>query len=380
MKYIVRITSVMALAFLLGCNSQKNKGEHSHDGGETHSHSKNSFSNMTHYFGAYNLEDEEYGTKTKVTLTKDARVMVTNALPNHKTGEFPNPGNPNTISAQNNTYSFPLNPKYTGKATWAREPGIALNGIKFEPGTAEVVECDTGENYRVEALQDVIDLGLDFNHAHVQPTGAYHYHGTPTSVIEEFDAGEDLVHAGFAHDGFPMYYSKSGKFKPSYKAIDGNREGEDCTYENPHQSIDISVGGHHDGTFTSDFEYVEGYGDLDECNGITINGKYMYLVTAEFPYISRCLMGDYEEARPQGGGQRPRGGQGQRPNATELISKMDTNKDGKLSKDEVKGPLSEHFSKVDSDKDGFITKEELEKGQNQNGQRPQGGRPQGGRN
>jgi len=380
MKYIVRITNVMALAFLLGCNSQKNKEEHSHDGGETHSHSTKSFSNSTHYFGAYDLEDEQYGTKTKVTLTKDARVMVTNALPNHKTGKFPNQGNPNTISAQNKTYSFPLNPKYTGKAIWAREPGVALNGIKFEPGTAEVVVCDTGENYRVEALQNVIDLGLDFNHAHVQPTGAYHYHGTPTSVIEDFDTGEDLVHIGFAHDGFPMYYSKSGKYKPSYKALDGNREGEECTYDNPHQSMDISVGGHHDGTFTSDFEYVEGYGDLDECNGITINGKYMYLVTSQFPYISRCLMGDYEEARPQGGGRGPGRGQGQQPSATDLISQMDANKDGKLSKDEVKGPLSQHFSKVDLDKDGFITKEELEKGQNQNRQRPQGGRPQGGRN
>ena len=37
--------------------------------------------------------------------------------------------------------------------------------------------------------------------------------------------------------------------------------------------MDISVGGHHDGAFTSDFEYVDGYGDLDECNGITVTGK-----------------------------------------------------------------------------------------------------------
>jgi len=378
MKHLNKVIGLIALSILFICNSCKGANEHSHDGSREHSHAAESASKD--YFGAYDLEDEQYGTKTKVTLTKDARVMVTNALPNHKTGKFPNQGNPNRISAQNKTYSFPLNPKYTGKAIWAREPGVALNGIKFEPGTAEVVVCDTGENYRVEALQNVIDLGLDFNHAHVQPTGAYHYHGTPTSVIEDFDTGEDLVHIGFAHDGFPMYYSKSGKYKPSYKALDGNREGEECTYDNPHQSMDISVGGHHDGTFTSDFEYVEGYGDLDECNGITINGKYMYLVTSQFPYISRCLMGDYEEARPQGGGRGPGRGQGQQPSATDLISKMDANKDGKLSKDEVKGPLSQHFSKVDLDKDGFITKEELEKGQNQNKQRPQGGRPQGGRN
>ena len=151
---------------------------------------------------------------------------------------------PNTITSQDKSYIFPINPKKSGKAQWVREPGVALNGIKFEPGTAEVVVCDTGENYRVEALQDVIDLGLDFNHAHVQPTGAYHYHGTPTSVIEDFDTGADLVHVGFAHDGFPMYFSKSGKYKPSFKLLEGDREGEDCTYTT-HKTIDISVGGHH---------------------------------------------------------------------------------------------------------------------------------------
>lgn len=376
MKQIHKFFGIILVSFLLACNGHKGTSKHSHDRGEAHSHITESSVESHNYFEAYGLEDKTYGTKTKMTLTKDARIMVTNALPNHKTGKFPNQGNPNAISAQNNTYSFPLNPKYTGKATWSREPGVALNGIKFEPGTAEVVECDTGENYRVEALQDVIDLGLDFNHAHVQPTGAYHYHGTPTSVIDEFDAGEDLVHVGFAHDGFPMYYSKSGKYKPSYKALDGNREGEDCTYENPHQSMDLSIGGHHDGTFTSDFEYVEGSGDLDECNGITINDNYMYLVTNEFPYVGRCLMG--ETADEQQG--PPNGEQGQRPSITDLMHLMDANKDGKLSKDEVKGPLSDEFSEIDKNKDGFISKEELEDGSNQGQQEPKGRKLRGGRN
>ena len=374
MKQIHKFFGVILISLLLACNGQKGTSEHSHDGGEAHSHSHSNIAR--NYFGAYDLEDENFGTKTKVTLTEDERIMVTNALPNHKTGAFPNQGNPNTISAQNNTYSFPLHPKYTGKATWSREPGVALNGIKFEPGTAEVVVCDTGENYRVEALQDVIDLGLDFNHAHVQPTGAYHYHGTPTSVIDVFDNGEDMVHIGFAHDGFPMYYSKSGKYKPSYKALEGNREGEDCTYENPHQSMDLSVGGHHDGTFTSDFEYVEGSGDLDECNGITINDNYMYLVTSEFPYVGRCLMGETTDDQ-QG---PPNGAQGQRPSITDLMRQMDANKDGKLSKDEVKGPLSDQFSEIDTNKDGFISKEELKGGSTQGKQESQGRRLRGRRN
>lgn len=360
MRNVYKAVIIVLMGIFVGCKSNS----HSHDGGEEHSHATDSKSvNNTGYFGEYDLEDASYGTKTKVTIKGDQRVMVTNALPNHKTGEFPNSGNPNTISVQNKSYSFPVNPKYKGNAKWVREPGVALNGIKFEPGTAEVVVCDTGENYRVEALQDVIDLGLDFNHAHVQPTGAYHYHGTPTSVIADFDNGQDLVHVGFAHDGFPMYYSKSGKYKPSYKLLDGDREGEDCTYST-HKTIDISVGGHHDGTYGSDFEYVEDSGDLDACNGITIDGNYMYLVTNEFPYISRCLMGDYEEARPQGAeGRRVNGGNGGRPNISELISEMDTNKDGKLSKEEVKGPLAEDFSKIDLNKDTFLTKAELEKGQ-----------------
>ncbi|AUC83624.1 YHYH protein [Lacinutrix sp. Bg11-31] len=364
-----KFSTIILVAVLFGCNSHKNTSIHTHDE-EYHSHDDEASNKVSNYFAAYSLKDESYDTKTEVTISGNERIMITNSLPNHETGAFPNQGNPNTISAQNLTYTFPLNPKYTGNAQWMREPGVALNGVKFEPGTAEVVECETGENYRVEAIQNVIDLGLDFNHAHVQPTGAYHYHGSPTSIISKFDTGEDLVHIGFAHDGFPMYYSKSGKYKPSYKLLNGNRDGEDCTYT-ARKTIDISVGGHHDGTYGSDYEYVDSSGDLDECNGITIDGKYIYLVTEEFPYISRCVMGEVSQQEQQGSAQ---GGRGERPNTAELIKQMDVNKDGKLSKTEAKGPLKQDFSKIDTNSDGFISKEELEKGANGNSKRPQGGR------
>ncbi|WP_218598775.1 YHYH protein [Polaribacter sp. NJDZ03] len=350
-KYFI---AILVSGLFVSCKSQKNKETHAHshdENVEAHVHEKNN------YFDSYSLVDKTYGTKTIVTVKASERKMVTNALPNHKTGEFPNSGNPNTISAQNRTYTFPINPKYTGKSTWVREPGVALNGVKFEPGTAEVVVCETGENYRVEALQALIDLGLDSNHAHVQPTGAYHYHGTPTSVIEKFDTGKDLVHIGFAHDGFPMYYSKSGKYKPSFKLLDGTREGEDCAYKNPKETIDISVGGHHDGTFGADFEYVANSGDLDECNGIAIDGKYMYLVTNEFPYVSRCLMGEVTQQERKGPSRDQQ--QGGKPSFYEILKMMDTNKDSKVSKAEAKGPLSENFDRIDKNKDGFLTKEEL---------------------
>ena len=52
------------------------------------------------------------------------------------------------------------------------------------------------------------------------------------------------------------------------------------------------------GAFTQDFEYAEGHGDLDECNGrfgVTPefpNGIYYYVVTDDFPFFTRCLKGE----------------------------------------------------------------------------------------
>ncbi|MCB0476950.1 MAG: YHYH protein [Crocinitomicaceae bacterium] len=262
------------------------------------------------YLKSYSIEDSVFGTKTYVTLTETKRIMKTNALPNHKTGKFPNAGNPNKISAQQMTYEFPLKPKRMDKPRWAREPGIALNGVKFEPETAERFVCETGEVYKIEAFQDLVNLGLDFNNAHVQPTGAYHYHGVPSELIKVLDKGEDLILVGFAKDGFPMYYSKSGKYKPSYQLSEKNRTGDVCSYRNPKNRIDKNLNNTQpDGTFVSDWEYVKGKGDLDECNGIEINGEYVYLITKEYPFVGRCLMGEFKEERPKGPppGMRPHG-------------------------------------------------------------------------
>lgn len=68
-----------------------------------------------------------------------------------------------------------------------------------------------------------------------------------------------------------------------------------------------------------------------------------------------------------------RSSQGGQPSVAEIFSQMDSNKDGKLSKEEVKGPLLNDFAKIDMDSDGFISKEELEKAPKPSGQRPQQG-------
>ena len=65
---------------------------------------------------------------------------------------------------------------------------------------------------------------------------------------------------------------------------------------------------------------------------------------------------DQVETRSSRDGKR--GGKG-RPDPTQMLAQMDANKDGKLDKTEVKGPMAENFSSFDTNNDGFITLEEL---------------------
>ena len=49
--------------------------------------------------------------------------------------------------------------------------------------------------------------------------------------------------------------------------------------------------GKHDGSYKEDYEYVKGSGDLDECNGGILLGKYVYFATGNFPFFPRCHWG-----------------------------------------------------------------------------------------
>src|SRR5262249_8421338 len=122
--------------------------------------------------------------RVSIKITGGERIISANGLPDHDPGKFPRRGNPNTIAAQSYNFHIPTNPKIAEKPSrdngaWF---GVALNGVPFEPGTAEFWDGQREWNY--EAQGGFIDLGLDQHNAHVQPTGAYHYHGLPTGLIE----------------------------------------------------------------------------------------------------------------------------------------------------------------------------------------------------
>ena len=93
---------------------------------------------------------------------------------------------------------------------------------------------------------------------------------------------KDLTHVGYAADGFPIFVSQKGKYKSSYVLKAGKRP-----------SGKKGPGGKYDGTYTADYQYKSGSGSLDQCNGVTVSGKYyIYILTEEFPHIPRCWSGE----------------------------------------------------------------------------------------
>lgn len=256
------------------------------------------------YLGNYRLVDPDFGTEVTVTLSGGLRTIETNGLANHETGSFPDPGDPNPITERSLRYEFPSEPVHLGRATPAQTPGVATNGISFEPGTTETVVCQSGEIYEIEAIQTQFDLGLDGNGAHAQPDGTYHYHGPPIGLIESMaDAGSrqsgDLTHIGFAADGFLIYASRSDALQPSYRLSTEPRSGTDCAHRGTAVEVD---GTQPDGSYASDWAQDDSVGQLDRCNGIRIEGEYLYLVTTAYPYVPRCLMGDFNDPGRDGGG------------------------------------------------------------------------------
>ena len=219
------------------------------------------------------------------------RFVRADGLPNHPTGAFPNRSNPNRISAQSYYFRMPLKPAKTGRATYYRPNhlfGVAVNGVAFDPNTAEFWNDDRRSGWMIEALSGARPLGIDRNNAHVQPDGSYHYHGVPTGLVDKL-GGKGRLPVGWAADGFAIYVDETARSSWRLKA----------------ERDSGGPGGRPDGTYSLDYEYVRGLGDLDECNGREGQGTYHYVVTAKFPHVPRCFMGTADASFVKQGGPPP---------------------------------------------------------------------------
>lgn len=224
-------------------------------------------------------------------------------------------------------YRFDLNPELSDEITnLSRDNGrplnyfgIAINGVYMMPAPATpfiFVDGDGEYNWDwvFEPTTNVGEgrdfVGLDCASAHVNPNSGYHYHGNMFEFVETIDPGisttatvpNEPLHIGWASDGFPILYKfgpdKDNNMKelsPSFQLKSGLRPGD---------GIGAPCGAY-SGKYTNDFEYVAGKGDLDECNGIEANvtlntisnGEqtfdYYYVITEDFPQISRCMKGNF---------------------------------------------------------------------------------------
>jgi hypothetical protein len=201
---------------------------------------------------------------------------------------------------------------------------IAESGVVFDPYTGEFWNDDP--NWRYEALRYAIapgyfgsnggddstfhpdDLGADCNFAHVQPNGAYHYHGVPTRMLPATPA---LTFLGWAADGYPVF-GRWGYSDPD----DSGSELVSMSGSYRVRSGSRGVGapeGDYDGTFVADWEYVPGLGDLDACNGrtgvVTLDGAevttYHYYITDTYPYVPRCFVAAPDASFDEMGGPPP---------------------------------------------------------------------------
>ncbi len=261
------------------------------------------------------------------TCNASVRTLTSNGIPNHTVGTFPNPNNPNTISPYTVNHTAPISPSLDVVRP-VPIVGYALNGVKFDPNTgggcinnatstatqgAGQVSATTpctylgGGDWSLEAIvpNSPFNFGADFNNAHVQPTGEYHYHGAPKGVFalmggqEDSLIGNKMQIVGWASDGYPVYYKyaytvANDASSALKKLISNYKPNSPATSSNLRPSPTIFPLG----TFRQDWQYSSSNGgDLDECNGRTgvtpefPKGTYYYVATESYPYLQRCIKG-----------------------------------------------------------------------------------------
>lgn len=215
-----------------------------------------------------------------ITQNSNHRCITGTGLHHHTTGTVSNPNTPHAFTAQKGEVCVTTTPEKGDRARPVRVPGIAKNGIKIRPGTAEFYDPTSprghsrnrSSGWNLDGMGARDTLGLDAQNAHVGPEGEYHYHAMPPALIGT--PGNTLV--GWAADGFEIHYIGAAA-RPAYVLLPGTRQ--------------TAPGGLHDGTYTQDWTYVQGAGNLDQCNGGVIDGHYVYFATDTYPFFPRCLYG-----------------------------------------------------------------------------------------
>lgn len=201
------------------------------------------------------------------TCSADWVEIQSNGIPNFQFIQT----TPNALQAQSYTWRIPRTPALdpTPDAIPLVGPAaVAVNGLPiFGPTEAPMMG----------SRDPFLDMLLDYCNGHTAPGGVYHFHARPECLFGDDDT-EGLV-LGYAFDGYPIlapYLCEDGacrELQSSYRQLE----------EVYGTTIDNAWDAH---------EYIQGLGDLDECNGATLaDGSYAYFATDTFPYFLGCYRG-----------------------------------------------------------------------------------------
>ncbi|MFT5201818.1 MAG: hypothetical protein ACI9C1_001196 [Candidatus Aldehydirespiratoraceae bacterium] len=192
----------------------------------------------------------------------DTLVVISNGIPDYTYIET-SPGSPNAVDL---SYSIPATPTVADETTDVPALGsaaVAINGVPIY-GPTEAQGADVGS-----LAEGVSECG-----SHNGPTGFHmHLFGTSTTTdcmytAEEVAAAPQLI--GYAFDGYPIY-TGNDQYTSSWELTDESLFASDTW---------------------SAHSFIEGSGDLDECNGLTDTaGNYAYYTTNSFPYVLGCYTG-----------------------------------------------------------------------------------------
>ena len=249
-----------------------------------------------------------------VTAYTDHCVLESNSVPNHDTGEGSARNFVAPVTEISGTFDIPRNPKQQKTPTALDQrsyDAIMLNGVVvdilsagcYRPNGQRVdkngnvaIGCRADEKWLMDPLGPGAGFGADRHNAHTQPNGQYHYHGNPMAMFNDHPGAEGSPVIGFAADGFPIYGSY---FKDSTGTVRKAKSGYTLkSGQRPSSASD--PGGTYDGMYVDDFEFT-GAGDLDQCNGMVVNGQYAYYVTDSYPWVIKCFTG-----KPDGSFAKPR--------------------------------------------------------------------------
>ncbi len=224
-----------------------------------------------------------FAHENEVSIVRKAEALciTSNNAPNHDIGTFPNAGNPHSFEEQVTEVCVDASPELAGRVTdQTHASGVTVTGIIIRPATADYFDAssprgfsrDRSSGWNLEAMGASHLLGLDAENAHVDHRGLYHYHGVSESLV----ISQNSTLIGWAADGFEIHYI--GDAASSGWQL---REGERTT----------APYGSYDGTYVEDWIYVEGSGNLDQCNAAIVDGTLTYFATDTFPFFPRCFHG-----------------------------------------------------------------------------------------